>query len=51
MTFKINGLYIEPRQPNATIGGCIEIYENAWPDPRKTIDQLEQLTFNHHCVK
>lgn len=48
MTFKINGFYIEPRQPDATIAGCIEIYENAWPDPKKTIDELEQLTHNHY---
>lgn len=46
----INGLYIEERNPNATVAGCVEIYENAWPDPQKTIDQLEQLTINHHLT-
>ena len=46
----INGLYIEERNPDATVAGCIEIYENAWPDPQKTIDQLEQLTLNHNST-
>ena len=28
--------------PNATVGGCIDIFENAWPNPQETIELLEK---------
>jgi hypothetical protein len=28
-------------QPTTTVAGCIDIYENAWPDPEKTIEMVE----------
>lgn len=27
--------------PDATVAGCIDIYENAWPDPQGTIEMIE----------
>jgi hypothetical protein len=27
--------------PNATVGGCIDIFENAWPNPEETINMFE----------
>lgn len=27
--------------PNTTVGGCIDIFENAWPDPKGTIEMIE----------
>ena len=39
---KINGLYLEEKTPDAVLGGCIEIFERAWPiDPRRTIADIE----------
>jgi hypothetical protein len=38
---KINGLYLQEREPNAVVAGCIEIFENVWPDPKKTIESIE----------
>lgn len=37
----INGLFPGELYPDATVGGCIDIYENAWPDPQFAIDILE----------
>ena len=28
-------------EPNATVGGCIDIFENAWPNPEETIEMIE----------
>jgi hypothetical protein len=41
MVMKINGLYIQERDPDAVIGGCIEIFENAWPEPYRVISAVE----------
>lgn len=46
MTFKINGLFLGELEPSATIAGCIEVYENIWPEPYQTIEVLETLTNN-----
>lgn len=44
---KINGLYVEERQPSAVIAGCIEIFEKAWPvDPKFTIESIERECMN-----
>lgn len=37
----INNLFIGQLKPDATVGGCIDIYENAWPDPDGTLQRLE----------
>ena len=38
----VNGFFPGQLEPDATIGGCIDIFENAWPDPKKTIQQVEE---------
>jgi len=37
----INNLFFGELQPSATVGGCIDIFENAWPDPDFTIQRIE----------
>lgn len=37
----INGLFPGEIYPDTTVGGCIDIYENVWPDPEFTIESLE----------
>jgi predicted 2-oxoglutarate/Fe(II)-dependent dioxygenase YbiX len=37
----INGMFPGKLYPNATVGGCIDIFENAWPDPEGTIEAVE----------
>lgn len=46
MTIKVNGLFPGELKPNATVGGCIEIFENAWPNPQETIAMAEQECSN-----
>ncbi len=47
MTLKINGLYLEDKTPDAVLGGCIEIFEQAWPiNPKTTIDMVEKECSN-----
>lgn len=46
MTFKINGVYVQEREPNAVVGGCIEIFENVWPSPEKAILAVENECAN-----
>lgn len=43
MTMKINGLYLEEKQPDAVVAGCVEIFENCWPtNPYDTIRLIEE---------
>jgi len=44
MSHLINGFFTGDLQPSATVGGCIEIFENAWPDPARTISMIESRT-------
>jgi predicted 2-oxoglutarate/Fe(II)-dependent dioxygenase YbiX len=37
----INNLFTGELKSSATVGGCIEIFENAWPNPEETIQRLE----------
>lgn len=37
----INNLFTGELKSNATVGGCIDIFENAWPNPEETIQRLE----------
>lgn len=41
MAMKINGLYLQERMPDAIVAGCVEIFENVWPNPKQTIDLVE----------
>lgn len=44
MSELINGLFPGRLEPSTTVAGCIEIYENAWPDPVSTISMIEKRT-------
>jgi hypothetical protein len=46
MTLNVNGFFTGELTPDATVGGCIDIFENAWPNPQKTISLIEQETAN-----
>jgi hypothetical protein len=38
----VNNIFAGKLEPSATVGGCIDIFENAWPDPEITIARMEQ---------
>lgn len=42
----VNNIFTGRLNPNATVGGCIDIFENAWPDPELTIARIEQECSN-----
>jgi hypothetical protein len=42
MSLNINGFFPGELQADATVGGCIDIYENAWPNPARTIEMIEK---------
>jgi hypothetical protein len=42
MATQVNGLFPGELYPNATVGGCIDIFENAWPNPQETIELVEK---------
>ena len=46
MSKMINGLFPGRLEPNATVAGCINIYENVWPEPHKTIKAAEEQCSN-----
>jgi hypothetical protein len=48
MSMKVNGLYLQNRQPNEVIGGCIEIFENVWSNPLETINLVEELCHDYN---
>jgi predicted 2-oxoglutarate/Fe(II)-dependent dioxygenase YbiX len=37
----INNLFTGDLVPSATVGGCIDIFENVWPDPELTVARIE----------
>jgi len=41
MSFKLNGIYYEHKQPDAIVAGAVAIYENAWVNPEQTISDVE----------
>ena len=43
---KINGLYLQEKEPDAVVAGCIEIFENVWPNPYQTIHDIESQCLN-----
>jgi predicted 2-oxoglutarate/Fe(II)-dependent dioxygenase YbiX len=38
----ISGIFPGELLPSTTVAGCIDIYENAWPNPKETIDMVEE---------
>lgn len=46
MTIKANGLFLGELKPDVTVGGCIDIYENVWPNPLETISMIENEVLN-----
>ena len=46
MTIQVNGLFPGELYPSTTVAGCIDIYENAWPNPLETIQMIEDETLN-----
>lgn len=38
----INGLFPGELYPTTTVGGCIDIFENAWPNPDETISLIDE---------
>lgn len=43
MVMKINGLYLQEKEPNVVVAGCVAIYENVWPNSQETIEAIENL--------
>jgi len=41
MALKVNNIYPGVLEPDTTVGGCIDIFENAWPNPDETINMVE----------
>lgn len=41
MSTNINGLFPGEVLPDTTVAGCIDIFENIWPEPEKTISLIE----------
>lgn len=39
-------LYPGRLEPDATVGGCIDIFENAWPFSEETIENIEKEALN-----
>lgn len=43
MSEMINGIFPGKILPTQTLGGCIDVFENVWPYPQKTIEIVENL--------
>lgn len=46
MSVFINGFFAGEMKPTTTVGGCIDVFENAWPDPKSTIELIENECLN-----
>lgn len=42
MATQVNGLFPGELYPDTTVAGCIDIFENVWPDPIATIKSIEE---------
>jgi hypothetical protein len=51
MATSINGFFPGELHPDTTIGGCIDVFENAWPNPKKTIEMVENEILNKENSK
>ena len=49
MTVYINGLFLGELKPSETIGGCIDIYENAWQESN-TVELIENEILNNENI-
>jgi predicted 2-oxoglutarate/Fe(II)-dependent dioxygenase YbiX len=38
----VNGFFPGKLEPTTTVGGCIDIFEDAWPSPKDTISLIEK---------
>lgn len=47
MTTFLNGIFPGELSPTTTVAGCIDIFENAWPNPNESIEHLEKETSDH----
>lgn len=43
---QVNGFFPGELKPDTTIAGCIDIFENAWPNPQQTIELAERECAN-----
>ena len=50
MNEMINGLFAGTLLPTNTVGGCIDVFENAWPNPEETIAALEAASKDPESV-
>lgn len=41
MVKSVNGFFPGEIAPSTTVGGCIDIYENVWPNTNQTIERIE----------
>ena len=41
MSHLVNGFFTGNITPSATVAGCVEIFENVWPEPDNTISMIE----------
>lgn len=46
MATNVNGFFPGELTPNATVGGCIDIFENVWPNPENTVQLVEKECAN-----
>jgi predicted 2-oxoglutarate/Fe(II)-dependent dioxygenase YbiX len=46
MTLYVNGFFPGVLKPDTTVAGCIDIFENVWPDPKSTISAVEDQCRN-----
>ena len=46
MALNINGFFPGELVPDATVAGCIDIFENVWPSPSETIKLVEKECSN-----
>jgi predicted 2-oxoglutarate/Fe(II)-dependent dioxygenase YbiX len=46
MALQVNGFFPGELTPDVTVAGCIDIFENAWPNPLATIDMAERECAN-----
>ena len=42
MAAQVNGFFPGELFPTTTLGGCIDIFEGAWPNPKETIEAMEK---------
>lgn len=46
MALVVNNIFPGELYPDATVAGCIDIFENAWPNPHNTITAIENEARN-----